>query len=228
MIREGVANITGEEEKALDAFLKDLEKFHNRRSRIHKDASDKDICASLSEYSNTIAAPKYGVNLILWTFGYSSDTYTKAAYSAPHKEILLNLAHTVGNSKLPLCKQKIDFKKIAVNVYHEWTHFKQDLLYRKATGKPLTSQEIYAGKAYHDAPEEQMAFARGELEWIKQQAKKTNPQEILKWIKKWGLVQNEQIANLKKTNSKAYKRMLKYLVLYVLKKQAELEKGSKK
>lgn len=221
MINDGVVDIPEKEEKSIDAFLKELEKYYNRRYKIYKEYSNMKICEDLREYSNTVIAPKYGLDEIKWNFGYFPDSSTKASYSASHKEIIINVAHAVGNSKLPLSKQKIDFKKISIHVYHEWTHFKQDLRYRKTTGKPFTAQQMYAGKKYIDVPEEQMAFARGELKWINQNLKKTHPQEILKWIKKWGLVQSEDIAKVKKTNPKAYKKMLKYLVLFVLKKEAQ-------
>lgn len=221
MMNEGVVDISEKEEKAIDAFLKDLEKYHNKRSRIHKDASDMAICVALREYANDVAAPKYELSQIKWVFGHFPDSLTKASYYAQYKEIIINTAHVVGSPRLPLANQKIDFKKVAVNVYHEWTHYKQDMLFRKATGRPLSSQEIYRNKKYIDAPEEQMAFARGEIEWIKQNLKKTTPEEILRWLKKWGLVQSEDIAKVKKTNPKAYKRMLKYAVMFVLKKQAQ-------
>ena len=221
MIREGVVDISSEEEKRLDSFLKELAKHHNKRSKIHKGQSDMAISVALREYANDIVSPKFGVDVVKWVFGYFPDSRTMAAYSIPNNEIIINLAHAVGNPKLPLEGQKLDFDKIAIHVYHEWVHVKQSVKYTGATGDMMTVDKLYGKRDYYDNPWEQMAFGRGEIEWIKRNVKKTKSSEIIKWLKKWGLVQSEKIASLKKSNPTAYRKILKYAILFALKKEAE-------
>jgi hypothetical protein len=65
------------------------------------------------------------------------------------------------------------------------------------------------------------ALARQEIEWIKQRIRKVTPEEVMKWLREWGLMSDPALIRLKNTNPMAYKRILKYAVMFILKKQAK-------
>jgi hypothetical protein len=221
MIQEGVVNITPEEERSIDLFLKNLSKWHNKKLGTYPENSDE-VSKILGQYVNSQSSPKYKLNTVTWRFKYFPDTRTKAAFVSKDLEIIINLAHAVDNLKLPLFKQKIHFEKLIPNVYHEWVHFKQDQLYKKNTGN-VDSNPLYKNKEYYDSPWEHMAFGRGEIEWIRTSLKKKTPKEILGWLKKWGLNQNDEISSLKRKNPDAYRKILKYAIMFALKKQSQEE-----
>ena len=47
------------------------------------------------------------------------------------------------------------------------------------------------------------------------------PEEVMKWLREWGLMSDPALIRLKNTNPMAYKRILKYAVMFILKKQAK-------
>jgi len=76
-------------------MLKELERFHKKRSSLHKDASDNAICAALKQHTNDILAPKYGLDFIFWRFLYDPYSTNKAGYLPKYKELSINLAYDV-------------------------------------------------------------------------------------------------------------------------------------
>ncbi len=81
-------------------------------------------------------------------------------------------------------------------------------------------RQMYKATEYYDIKWEQMAMARGEIEWIKRNLKRINPRYIIKWLQKHGLT-GPETAMLRKENPEAYKRVLKYAVMFMLKKMAQ-------
>lgn len=209
-------------------MLKELERFHKKRSTLHKDASDNAIRSALKQYTNDILAPKYGLEDVFWRFLYDPYSTDKAGYiPAPSggdkKEIYVNLSYDVPDSSKPLRNQKIDWNKVAESVYHEWVHFKQDNAIKRTHKKGMASpmlRKIYKATAYHDMHWEQMSLARQEIEWIKRIIKRVNPQHIVKWLQRQGL-KSPETEMLKIENPEAYRRILRYAVMFLMKRMAK-------
>jgi len=226
MLKEGIVDIPPQEEKAIDGFVKELERFHKKRSSIHKDQSNNAICYALKEYANTVLAPKYGLTQIYWRFIYEPNSENKAGYIPTHDEIFVNLAYNVSNVKDGLQSQKIDWHGVAASIYHEWVHLKQDIRLKMDHPRGMSAfQKMYRSTAYSDIKWEQMAMARQEVEWIKRNIKRVKPEHVLKWLQRQGL-RGPDMQILNKTNPEAYKRILKYAVMFMLKKLAQ--KSTKK
>jgi hypothetical protein len=66
-----------------------------------------------------------------------------------------------------------------------------------------------------------MAVARQELDWIKRRLKKPDRTSIIQQLQKWGLMHNPEVIKLQRSNPKAYKAILKYAIMFILKKQAQ-------
>mgnify|MGYP001175475909 FL=1 len=228
MLLEGVVNIPPQEEKAIDAMVKALERFYKRHSDLYKNASSNAICAALKNHTNDVLAPKYKLNSVFWRFIYEPDNGIKAGYIPSlegdgQKEVFINLAHNVSNRFRPLRIQKIDWDGVAESIYHEWVHVKQDIEIQKKQYKGMATpalRKMYKATAYHDIKWEQMALARGEIEWIKRNLKKVKPQQIIKWLQQNGLMSPETIM-IQKGNPTAYKRILKYAIMFMLKTMAQ-------
>jgi len=227
MIEEGIVNITPKEEKAIDIFISEISKFYNRRIKIHKTQSDEEIITLLDEYVNGYLAPKLKLNRVNWRFIYNIRNHHVGLFDPQSNTITLNISNAVDYPSNPLNNQRIDLYKMSHYIYHEWVHFKQNELYKQSTGHDL--DVLTQGNIeYFDDPWEQMAFAYGEIEWIKQNIKKTDPKLVIKWLQKWGLLQGDRLSKLKRNNYTAYKKILKYAVLFLLKKQAQKAIKSKK
>lgn len=228
MLKEGVVDIPLKEEKAIDSMLKELARFHKKRATLHKDSSDNAICAALKEYTNEILAPKYGLDQVFWRFLFDPYSANKAGYipfpgiGFP-KELYINLAYDVPDSSEPLRNQKIDWNKVAESIYHEWVHVKQDIevqkTHHRGMGSPML-RKMYKATAYHDMYWEQMAIARQEIEWIKRNMKRVKPQYILKWLQRQGL-KSPETEMLKKENPEAYRRIMRYAIMFLLKRMAK-------
>ena len=88
------------------------------------------------------------------------------------------------------------------------------------------SRNIYKNTKYENIKWEQMAFAKQELDWIKRNLKITSPSRILKHLKQNGLSDNWFESKLKQKNPKAYKSILKYAVMFVLRQMARNDLNS--
>lgn len=221
MINDGVVNIPAKEEKAINAFIENISNFYNKNKSAYIDKSDMAICSVIKQYANEIS-PKYHLEKIFWRFVYEVENVNKAGYIPKHNEIFVNLVFCVKKPKERLGGQAIDFKAVTVYIYHEWVHYKQDILVKKKHSKGLGGFfDMYNKTAYHDVKWEQMALARQEIEWIKQRIRKVTPEEVMKWLREWGLMSDPALIRLKNTNPMAYKRILKYAVMFILKKQAK-------
>lgn len=214
IINDGTITISVAEEKTIDSFIKKLEKFYKKYHQLQVAESLQTIANALTEYANVIS-PKYNLDYLQWKFVTVGSF--EAIFIPSPQGIWINLRKMLRDSK-------VDFDKIAEYIYHEFVHFKQNILFKSNTGRDIDAEkDLYRKKGYFGSPWEQMAFAKQELEWVKRKVKKIHPSEVLKWIKKWGLSRSSTLNNLKQTNPEAYKRMLKYVVLFLLKQQAQKE-----
>jgi hypothetical protein len=199
MLIEGVVDIPAQEEKAIDSMLKELERFHKKRSTLHKDASDNAICAALKQYINDVLAPKYKFDYLFWRFVYEPRNSDKAGYVPTHDELFINLAYNVNDSSSPLRSQEINWSSVAESIYHEWVHVKQDDRIKHKHAKGMMTPMLMK---------------------IKRNLKRTNPKYIIKWLQKQGLI-GPETHSLRKKNPEAYKRILKYAVMFMLKTMAK-------
>lgn len=207
MLTDGVVDILNEKE--IDSFLKDLANYANRI--IKKNASNiYNVSDHLTLYANRISK-SYQLNNIKWDFHTDLMSNRNGGYSPKLNSIWINLPSIIKNDK-------IDEDRFSEIVYHELTHVKQVEKYKKFTGKNPTSKGIYGKKSYNDSPWEQMALSRGELEYIKKVLNKVDPKQVINWVKKSGLISRTDLIQLKRTNYNAYKRILKYIVLFMMKK----------
>lgn len=223
MLKEGVVNIPPEEEKAIESMLKELERFHKMRSKLHKNSSDNAICAELKQYTNGVLAPKYNLDFLLWRFSYEATSIFKAGYVPNYNELYVNLAYHVENGLNPLRNQDIDWDKVAQSIFHEWVHVKQDVKIKKKHSRGMMTPmlwKMYKKTDYYDIKWEQMALAREEIEWIKRNINIINPIRIIKWLQKNGLT-GPVISHLKEENPEAYRRILKYSIMFLLKQLAQ-------
>lgn len=216
MLNDGVVDITPEEEKAIDGFVKDLEQFYKKQTYER----GVDVLSSFNRHTSEIA-PKYGLDRVRWSF-YTNYDDVEAYYDPEYSEISINVGNMVPDSKEEISNQEVDFAKMRESIYHEWVHFKQDEKLKKTHTKGLsTFEKMYQKTAYHDIKWEQMAIAREEIEWIKNHTKEIDSEWITRWLQRWGLSDAKESDQLKETNPKAYKRIMKYAIMFLLKKKAQ-------
>lgn len=223
MIYEGVINIPVKEEKDINAFIVDISNFYNKNLGGYVNKSDTAVCSAIKQYANEISS-KHHLDKIFWRFVYEVENVNKAGYIPKYNEIFINLVFCVKKPKERLGGQAIDFNTVTVFIYHEWVHYKQDIHVQKKHSKGIGLGgffDMYNKTAYHDIKWEQMALARQEIEWIKQRIRKVKPDEVMKWLREWGLMSDPGVIKLKNSNPKAYKRILKYAFMYILAKQAK-------
>jgi len=223
MLKEGVVNITPEEENAIDGMLGELEEFHKKNASDNIDRSNNAICYTLKQHVNEELAPKYNLTEVKWSFVYEPSSNIKAGYKPVDKVLFVNLAYSVRKMADGLSHQPLDFTLVAGSIYHEWVHVKQVSLYKNHTSKDIipSLMKIYSNTSYDDIRWEQMAIARQELDWIKRRLKKHDLTSVIEQLKKWGLMHTPAVIKLRRINPKAYKGILKYAVMFILKKQAQ-------
>jgi dihydroxyacetone kinase-like predicted kinase len=140
--------------------------------------------------------------------------------------------HFSGQAMPPFGNYIIDqlvYDGMRENFEHEYVHFKQNELYKAATGRPLPSPSTFEKwEEYIKKPMEHMAFAAQELQWIKNKMHNIKPQEILRYLSKWGLTRNTRLDNLKRTDYDSWKNIMKYASMFALQDMAKKSTGTAK
>ena len=225
MINDGIVDISVKEENAIEDFIKRLVNFSEHITL----QTDEEICEKITQYSNQLSKNygKYDLDDVLWRFVRWEKSNTGAVYYSEIETIVVNLDPCLDYSD-PINQQKIDSEKLFELISHEWVHFKQNIAIKKSgkDGMHSVSRNIYKNTKYENIKWEQMAFAKQELDWIKRNLKITSPSRILKHLKQNGLSDNWFESKLKQKNPKAYKSILKYAVMFVLRQMARNDLNS--
>lgn len=213
LIQEGVVKITSREEHALNSFVHDLLLFYNGI----KEKTTYSILDDINKYTNEILAPKYRLNYFKWEFVYDNKTKINALYKSLDKLLIINLAKFVPRPSLSLTTQEVDFDHLIETLYHEYVHVKQMQLVNPTEKDIEWVRRMYKKLEYLNIPWEQMAHAKNELQWIKNKLKVVDPNQVIKVLKNMGLT-NPRFQLLKYSNYDAYKKILRYAILFVMDK----------
>ena len=180
------------------------------------------------------------------SFYFDVKDQRKGLYeNPPNQKIWLNIAafsaREFDQSKgifLPVRERvlKLNYSKMVAVFAHEWVHYKQETMKRNATftkrvkSDKLGTKDNYKGlvskKSYMLQPFEQQAWAVEYLELLKQNLPTLKPMDILVRLKRLGVVDHEDLKDLKKTDYKAWKAIMKNIIVTALQdlKQQEPKK----
>lgn len=201
-----------------EEFSKEYEGSHP--TSIEYESINEIFVSKLNDYVNNTLAPKLKLDNIVWMAVIEKNQKAMSYLSNKNGQIIkINLFNLCNRPDDKIYHWIIKKKLFIVSIFHEWTHYLQDIRMSKKSGKKLTAKTIGSKyrSNYFSIPHEQMALAAGELAYIKTILKKTTPEEILDWLKKSGITHSEKLRQLKQTDRRSYNKILKYIVLFLLK-----------
>lgn len=213
-LHEGIIQFSNEEASALKEYLTKM----GRKSRdILKNGQIKllDFYTLIQTYSNSIN--KLGVKI---EFKMMHGT-TDGEYNKNTKTILINITN-VCNLNLSgfVYVTKFDTHLLGEIIVHEYVHFKQDALRNKNQGKyelPLD----YNDASYWKQPWELQAQAAEYLQYLKGRLNYTDPSDIVNNLRKLGVLHDRDLNRLKRTDLKAWKRVMKNAIMMTLAQNKE-------
>jgi len=215
-LNEGVISLHPDEYKIvmryIDGMRKNVNKVIDKKGYILK----SDVYRVCNTISNKISKNKFQFSIV---YGRCTLNNTAGWY--------MQNSNTIGIDVMKFCKWKedfrhgeeantcisIDFDKVAETLIHEITHHIQSETRKEKSGEYQLPQDWNAPKKYYKRGWEQQAHAMQYLEQLKYKFNIKTPVELLKHLKLTGLIHNTNLQNLKKTDYKAWKAVMKQAIL---------------
>lgn len=224
MLKEGVVNITPEETKNVDRYFADIKRYTDKLFKKFKEIEANDLSDRMTSYSKSIQ-PKYNLNNIEISYLHLTSHRYKGGFKPLQNTIIINtVTFFVSNSTTPDGDKNVSsilYDGIREAFDHEYVHYKQNELHKQSTGASRTAYSSNDWVQYLKQPWEQMAFAAEELRWIKNKLKGIKPDELVRYLQKWGLTRNQKLANLKKTDYESWKGIMKNAAMFALQDMAK-------
>ncbi len=209
-LSEGIINLTDEEKHNLRDYLSKMSLFVGHLFKSGNPIPATDFAKQIQPYSDTIN--KIGIDI---RFVFSAYEYV-GMFNKNDNAIYINLRFL---TKFTLDKydnvayfNSIDVDELKSAIVHEYIHFKQDVLRKAKQSRYETDYEKY-NKNYWKQPWEHQAYAGGYLEYLRSKLKYIKPNDILRSLKKLGFVHAKRLDDLKRTNLKAWKNIMKNAIM---------------
>jgi len=225
-IQESKITISPEERELILSFFKRLKSMTDAMlpadadtvvEMMNKHADDPEM-GSLMEYG------------VVWFF-FEPNFRDKATYIQEKSIIYVNIAHATPREydfdknewkDISSTIKKINYSKVVSAFAHEFIHYKQHMI-AKQHGQPL----LLSKKPYFKQPFEQQAWAVEYLELLRQNLPKLSAADILERLKRLGVVNHPDLINLKKSDYKSWKSIMKNIIVTALQDLKQQEPSKK-
>lgn len=217
MLSEAILKITPEERKLVANYLHD---FNEILPVIFQEGpQDPD---DLVEKCNDFAMAYDGkiANNLSFRFSYNPATKNRGEYYGEDTiAIYINLYHWVkvkrfGTNNLRVVSVETD--RMMIMLMHEFMHYKQDMEARSQSNHTLVATSHKNLKSYFQDPRERQSFAIGHLEQLKKLLKTEDPKKMLGHLRSMGLIDNAVLNDLKNSDLRSWKAIMKNAVVTVL------------
>lgn len=225
-IIEGAISIHPDDKKDIDKYFVEMDKYSESMFKVVTDGNTRntfvdsdDVISALQLMSDKLSS-EFDFK-IKYYFKNKSDI--KGYYDKDTNIIMINLFL---HSNFAIWRNGLDrtfkinsvnFKSIRLTFYHEFVHHIQTVLRKEKSGNDYTLPTNWSDKdKYMKRPWEQQAHAVAYLEKLKQELNVKKPEVILKQLKKHGLVRQDILNDLKKSDYKSWKAIMKQAIMSII------------
>jgi len=170
-------------------------------------------------------------------FHFDPKRDARAEYHEQYVTIYINLAwfatrmYDAEADKLKLFSgnviKRINYAKMVPAFAHEFVHYKQHQVGAKSRGSDSGNYIHSSQKPYFMQPFEQQAWAVEYLEFLRQSLPKMDAKTVLDRLKRLGVVDHTDLSDLKKTDYKAWKSIMKNIIVTALQDLKQQEPSKK-
>lgn len=214
MLNEGILKLTTSQTRQLVGFIIRMRKISDA-AIINKNNKGTTICVLLNDAAESYQSKTH--QMVPIRFYFSSEMPWEAQYI--NNTLQLNLYRGISKHDGKYI-QIIWWNRAYADIIHEWIHHKQYIRMPKAAVNWASADD--RNKYFSKTDQEHMAWAAEEVEVLKQLLKTTDAKRILQQFRKMGLT-NASLRVLKKQNPKAWRKILKNAIMYVLATTPEIK-----
>jgi len=216
-INEGVILINKDDKSDIDKYISDMERLVVDYFNRNKYGVDSDSLISfMQNVSNNLPSNDFPFKVRYIFRGNNAEGY----YDKDTKTIIIvvsaftewELGFNSEYEQIYRC-WSVNFKKISRVFMHEFTHYIQDVYRQEKSGDYKLPSNWSNKSKYYKRGWEQQAHAIAYLEKLKQDLNTENPKTILLNLKKTGLLNQELLNNLKKSDYKSWKAIMKQVIM---------------
>jgi len=223
-INEGAILLHKEDKKEIYKYLDEMDKYsqsifkHTDKFGYEKNRFvDSEEVINLLQTKSDELSKKFNFKI---QYYFKNKSATKGYYDEIKNVIGINLfLHSdiaiFRNGIHRIFKiSNLNFKSIKLTFFHEFVHYIQTTLRKEKTGNIYTVPSDWSNKdKYMKRPWEQQAHAIAYLEKLKQDLNTKNPKSILLKLKKIGLLKQDALNNLKTSDYKSWKAIMKQIIM---------------
>lgn len=217
MLTEGPILIHSLDKKLISKYLNDLKNYTDKLLKPEEFRNASIESSKLVELVNMKSyelATRFDFNI---SYYFKLKTTTGGYYDKDTNTIFINLAL---NSHFSIIRNgldrtfniyNIDFKSISKTFIHEFVHHIGHVLRKEKQGNYTLPKDWQNN--YYKRHEEQQAHAIAYLERLKQELNIKKPEQMLANLRKNGLLHQDTINDLKKSDYKSWKSIMKYAIM---------------
>jgi hypothetical protein len=219
-LNEGPILISDEDRNIISKYIKDMKSKVDALLKRKRGIRERDLCTIFQKISD---ASKY--NLFPFEIRYEYEQFggMSACYYKSTNTVYMNLAYIVDIKSsdddpywgLPVV-ESVNFKKFTELFAHEFIHYIQHVRRQEKSGEYEIPDTWNDRDKYWKRPWEQQAHAIEYLEKLKHDLKIKKPGEILSQLKKMGVLHRVDLDQLKKSDYKSWKAIMKQAIMTAL------------
>ena len=215
-INEGAILLHKQDKDELSKYLKDMDRLINKQYLDIKKPVDADVLIDYMNKTSDVLMAKHPFKIeYVFYSGKTSGFYTKDKITLVVSKVCRWRIQGIKTGDKPFIFKcyNVNFDKLSSTLIHEFVHWIQDVYRREKSGDyELPSDWSIPGK-YYKRGWEQQAFALGYLEQLKKELNIKKPEEILSQLKKMGVLHNDDLNKLKKSDYKSWKAIMKQAIM---------------
>lgn len=234
MITEGAILINTDDKKDISKYLNSMNKYakslFQQKNAEGYDISgfvDSDKLEDFLQNKSLDLSNNFNFRILYY---FKPKSAIKGYYDKDNNCIAINLAL---HSQFAIWRNGLDrvfkvsqvnFKSIGITFLHEFVHYIQHSLRKEKQGDYELPSDWSHKDKYMKRPWEQQAQAIGYLEQLKSELKIKKPEALLSQLRKLGVLHNEDLNALKKSDYKSWKSIMKQAIMATI---SDIEDGKK-
>ena len=234
MINEGAILIDAEDRKEISNYLNAMDKyakslFEQVGHHGYKISGfvDSEKLVDLLQAKSLDLVDNFNFRVLYY---FKTKSAIKGRYDKDNNCIEINLAL---HSQFAIWRNGFDrifhvsginFKSVGITFLHEFIHYIQVALRKEKSGDfELNAKDWSHKDKYYKRPWEQQAHAIAYLERLRQDLKIKSPEAMLSQLRKLGVIHQEDLHDLKKSDYKSWKAIMKNAIMATV---ADVKEGN--
>lgn len=222
LLIEGVISIHPKDKLAIDKYISEMNRACNVLIKQHNYSIEgNELAEELQKISNKLKSNKFPFNIQYdFSRGLASGYYDKKSNTIG---IVLRESSKWNIEKMVVSNKKykrymcysVNWEHIASTFMHEFSHYIQHI-YRTEKQGHYDLPTNWSTNNYFKRGWERQAHAIGYLERLRKSFDLKTPKELLYWLKKSGLVTSELLHDLKTSDPRSWKAIMKQAAMTAL------------